>query len=87
MILTVTAERKLQRVNVQQLEVIKSTVTIPDCDFALSLVIDYKRQLSPHGTGVMRLHSTPADPEVQTLSPHRCDDGEIHPYNIQRPAQ
>ena len=87
MILTVTAAMKLQRVNVQQLEVIKSTVTIPDGDFALPLVIDYKRQLSPHRSGVMRLHSTPADPEVQSLSPHRCDDGDNHPYNIQRPAQ
>ena len=87
MILTVTAVLKLQRVNVQQLEVIKSTVTIPDGDFALPLAIDYKRQLSPHGSGVMRLHSTPADPEVPSLSPHRFDDGDNHPYNIQRPAQ
>ena len=86
MILTVTAVLKLQRVNVQQLEVLKSMVTIPDGDFALRLVIDYKRLLSPSWKESCVNTARHPTKRINSVLTYRCDDGDYHPYNIQRLA-
>ena len=68
MIITDTAVPRFQRAIIRQQKEHKCKTTVPQGDIALLLVIDHKRQLSPHWTGVMRLHSTPTAQGDQRLS-------------------